>query len=95
VRPVRVLDNDAEILRAPGGVTYLASRFPLGPYPDRLTDKLDEWAEKAPDRIFLADRCGPPGPLRGSRPTTPDDVGRDPRIGHGAKERKVFNDIEN
>jgi len=69
VRPVRVLDNDAEVRRTAGGVIYLTSPFPLGPYPDRLTDKLDEWADKAPDRIFLADRIGPPGPLRGSRPT--------------------------
>jgi len=65
VRPVRVLDNDADVRRAPGGVTYLTSPFPLGPYPERLTDKLDEWAEKAPDRIFLADRIGAPGPRTG------------------------------
>jgi len=68
VRSVRVLDNDAVIRREPDGVTYVTSPFPLGPYPVRLTDKLDEWAEKAPDRIFLADRIGPPGPLR--RPAT-------------------------
>ena len=41
MRPVRVLDNDTEIRRERGGVTYLTSRFPLGPYPARLTDKLD------------------------------------------------------
>ena len=68
MRSVRVLDNDAVIRREPDGVTYVTSPFPLGPYPVRLTDKLDEWAEKAPDRIFLADRIGPPGPLR--RPAT-------------------------
>ena len=62
MRPVRVLDNQAEIRRGDGGVVYVQSRFELGPYPERLTDKLDEWAHVAPDRIFLADRSvGPAG----------------------------------
>jgi feruloyl-CoA synthase len=61
-------------------VRYLQSPFPLGSYPDRLTDKLDYWADAAPDRIFLADRHVEPGPLRGSRPTG-TEVGRDPRSG--------------
>jgi feruloyl-CoA synthase len=56
VRPVKVLDNDVIVRREAGGVIYLTSPFPLGPYPERLTDKLDEWADAAPDRIFLADR---------------------------------------
>jgi feruloyl-CoA synthase len=56
VRPVNVLDNDTVVRQGPGGVLYLTSPFPLGPYPVRLTDKLDEWAEAAPDRVFLADR---------------------------------------
>ncbi len=64
MRPVRVLDNDAEVRRDSSGIVYLKSPFPLGPYPDRLTDKLDEWAAQAPDRIFLADRIGHPGPRR-------------------------------
>jgi feruloyl-CoA synthase len=29
---------------------------PLGPYPDRLTERLAYWAERAPDRTFLAAR---------------------------------------
>jgi feruloyl-CoA synthase len=61
VRPVRVLDNDTHVRQGPGDTLYLTSRFPLGRYPERLTDKLDYWAEAAPDRIFLADRndsCG-------------------------------------
>ena len=27
---------------------------PLGPYPERITDRLDHWADAAPDRTFLA-----------------------------------------
>jgi feruloyl-CoA synthase len=72
VRPVRVLDNDVVVRQAAGGVVYLQSAFPLGPYPERLTDKLDYWADAAPDRIFLADRLtgasyggdSPEGPSR-------------------------------
>jgi feruloyl-CoA synthase len=70
VRPVRVLDNDVDVRQAPGGVLYLKSPYALGPYPDRLTDKLDEWAVAAPDRVFLADRAAsggeadPPGGWR-------------------------------
>lgn len=56
MRPVKVLDNNVTTRSGPGGVIYLTSPFPLGAYPNRLTDKLDEWAEKAPDRVFLADR---------------------------------------
>ena len=29
---------------------------PLGPYPDKLTERLDHWAVHAPDRVFLAER---------------------------------------
>ncbi len=29
---------------------------PLGPYPDKLTERLDHWAAHAPDRVFLAER---------------------------------------
>jgi feruloyl-CoA synthase len=61
VRPVRILDNRTEARPGPDGVLYLQSRFPLGPYPERLTDKLDYWAGTAPDRVFLADRYGDPG----------------------------------
>ena len=31
-------------------------KHPLGPYPDKLTERLDHWAVHAPDRIFLAER---------------------------------------
>ena len=61
MRPVRVLDNVTDVRQGPGGVLYLTSPFPLGVYPVRLTDRLDDWAEKAPDRVFLADRCTAPG----------------------------------
>ena len=29
---------------------------PLGPYPDKLTERLDYWAAHAPDRVFIGER---------------------------------------
>jgi feruloyl-CoA synthase len=40
------------------GSYHLASRHPLGPYPDRITRRLEHWAEHAGDRVFLAQRAG-------------------------------------
>ena len=38
------------------GATYVRLAQPLGPYPDRMTDQLDHWAEVAPDRTYIAKR---------------------------------------
>ena len=38
------------------GVVYLSSPQALGPYPDRITDRLEHWASEAPGRVFLAQR---------------------------------------
>ena len=43
---------------AAGGSYYLESRHPLGPYPDRITLRLEQWAEHAGERVFLAQRAG-------------------------------------
>jgi feruloyl-CoA synthase len=34
----------------------MRSPHALGPYPRRLTERLEEWAARAPDRLFLAER---------------------------------------
>jgi feruloyl-CoA synthase len=34
----------------------LSSPQPLGPYPVRITDRLEHWAREAPGRVFLAQR---------------------------------------
>jgi len=47
---------DAGHRRAPGGVELLRSAVPLGPYPERLTDRLGHWARLAPDRTLAARR---------------------------------------
>lgn len=57
-RDVRFGPNAVTLTRGPHGSMYVKSIYPLGSYPPRLTDTLDYWAEKAPDRIFLAQRAG-------------------------------------
>jgi feruloyl-CoA synthase len=38
------------------GNIFARSPHPLGPYPTTLTERLDEWADRAPERTFLAVR---------------------------------------
>ncbi len=40
------------------GSSLLQASHPLPPYPVRLTERLQHWAEVAPDRVFLAERAG-------------------------------------
>ena len=56
VRPVRVASLKADLDRRPNGVVYVRSPEPLGPYPRRVTDRLEHWAARTPDRIFRAQR---------------------------------------
>jgi feruloyl-CoA synthase len=56
VRPVRLAKAVAVIDRRPDGTVYLRNPTPLGPYPVALTDRLVEWARKAPERTLAAQR---------------------------------------
>ena len=57
VRAARVASLSAIVdLRANGSI-YVRSSQPLGEYPARVTDRLEYWAERAPNRIFLAQRA--------------------------------------
>jgi feruloyl-CoA synthase len=42
--------------RKPDGTILMRSPHPLGAYPDKLTQRLEHWAQAAPDRVFLAQR---------------------------------------
>jgi feruloyl-CoA synthase len=56
-RPARVggcLAASAE--RRADGAVVLRSTEPLQPFPERLSDKLEYWAQAAPDRVFMARR---------------------------------------
>jgi len=57
VRKVNVLGAEAIFDRRADGTMYVRSPRPLGPYPEKLTERLEHWAEEAPDRVFLAQRA--------------------------------------
>ena len=52
-----VAQADTAVRRGPDGAVYLQSRQRLGPYPERLTERLAYWADRAPERTFLAQRA--------------------------------------
>ena len=56
-RPVHVAALRATVDHGAHSVVYVRSTEPLGEYPARVTDRLEFWAKKAPDRIFLAQRA--------------------------------------
>ena len=56
VRPVRFPPAGVESSTRPDGSLVVRPLHPLGPYPDKLTERLDYWAAHAPDRVFLAER---------------------------------------
>ncbi|MGZ8259049.1 MAG: feruloyl-CoA synthase [Caldimonas sp.] len=49
---------EASFDRRADGATVVVSREALGPYPDRLTDRLLDWAGRAPERTLVAKRVG-------------------------------------
>jgi feruloyl-CoA synthase len=56
VRDVHFGPNSVTQRTAPDGAIYVESIYPLESYPECLTDSLDYWAERTPDRVFLAQR---------------------------------------
>jgi feruloyl-CoA synthase len=57
-RPVRLGPSDILVERRADGCVLLRSPHELGRYPRKLTERLDFWAERAPERTFLAQRAG-------------------------------------
>jgi feruloyl-CoA synthase len=55
-RAVRLCAPEVVIDRRADGTLYLSSPHKLGPFADRLTDRLVDWAVEAPDRVFMAER---------------------------------------
>ncbi len=56
MRDVRFGPNKVTLTRAADGALYVRSIYPLGSYPDKLTESLDHWAGFAPQRVFLGQR---------------------------------------
>ena len=50
LRPVKLGPGDVQVERKPDGTIYLRSPHPLGPYPDKLTQRLEHWADAATAR---------------------------------------------
>jgi len=55
-RAVRMGPTNVEWQRRPDGALLLRSPHPLAPWPARITDWLEQWAERAPERLLLAQR---------------------------------------
>jgi len=58
LRDVRFGPRDVTMTRDEHGVIYVRPVHPLGKYPAKLTEKLDYWAQRAPDRVFMGQRDG-------------------------------------
>src|SRR5262249_18158656 len=56
MRSVRIAPTDATLRVSTDGEWYVRPTLPLGPYPERITERLECWAERVPDRVFLAER---------------------------------------
>jgi feruloyl-CoA synthase len=56
MRPVRLGEAGMVLDKRQDGTIYAHSPIPLGPYPDRLTERLWHFARIAPGRVFLAQR---------------------------------------
>ena len=57
----RILPTDTIVERHEDGTLFARSPHRLGPYPPRITDRLEHWARVTPGRVFLADRHGVAG----------------------------------
>ena len=55
-RDVRFGPRDVTMTRDEHGAIYVRPAHPLGPYPAKLTEKLDHWAAKTPNRVFMGQR---------------------------------------
>ena len=56
LKAARVLPADIVVSRDADGTIRARSPHPLGPYPERITERLAFWATTAPQRAFLAER---------------------------------------
>jgi feruloyl-CoA synthase len=57
--PIRAVDvhvSELDIDRRADGTLYVRAKDTLGRYPEKLTERLDHWAEAVPERVFMAAR---------------------------------------
>jgi len=58
-KPIEFLSRDVALERRPDGTLLLQSNHRLKPYERHVPAFLTRWAEKTPDRVWLAQRRGP------------------------------------
>ena len=58
LRPVCLGALPVTLKRRHDGALLIRSTAELGPYPEKLTERLEHWAASAPERVFLAQRDG-------------------------------------
>ncbi|MFN3656157.1 MAG: feruloyl-CoA synthase [Pseudolabrys sp.] len=56
VRSVKLGLRDVTLERRADGTLLMRAPEPLGPYPRKITERLEYWAKAAPDRVFMAQR---------------------------------------
>ncbi len=56
-QPIRLGSRDFILDRKSDGTIYIRSPHKLDPYPDKITERLVHWADRTPDRVFMADRA--------------------------------------
>ena len=56
VRKVRLSRLEPVIDTRADGTIYMTCEDKLGPFPEKLTERLEYWAKETPDRIFIAER---------------------------------------
>jgi feruloyl-CoA synthase len=56
LRQVKLAPADTRVERRADGAILMRSPHPLPPYPKNLTERLVHWADKTPDRVFMAQR---------------------------------------
>jgi feruloyl-CoA synthase len=86
IREIRLAPTGVVMERKPDGTIYVRSTLELGPYPPRMTDRLDYWAEHTPDRTFIAQRTKD-GPWR--RLTYARAAEKARRIGQALLQRRL------
>jgi feruloyl-CoA synthase len=56
VRKIPMRSSAVTVTRRADGAIVLRSPEALGPYPDKLTERFVDWADNAPDRVFIGER---------------------------------------
>ncbi len=57
MRKVRLGPRDFVLDKKPDGTIHVRSPHKLGPYPTKITERIEHWAKTTPDQVFLGERA--------------------------------------